>query len=724
MAQPIQAGTMAAITEADVTDYQRYIHEIEAYESESEKWEERGKKIIRRFKDERNARNKLGARFNMLWSNVQTLAPAIYNAPPKPNIERRFHDDDDAGRIASDVLERACTYFLSDEDFDSSFKQSVQDRLLPGRGTVWVRYVPHFKYAQVTGEQEVGDDGVEITDDADESPTTQELDYEEIELDYVNWQNFGHNVAPVWADVYLVWRKAFLTRKQLIARFGKEIGSKVPLDYEPRKLDGAKMKEAKNKATIYELWNSEDKEAVWLSKHHPILLDQRPDPLGLKDFFPCPKPIYATLATDSLIPVPDYLEYQDQANELDELTARISSITKSVKVAGVFDSSAQGLQRLLSEGVENTLIPVEKWAMFAEKGGMQGIMQLLPMKEIVETLLALYEAREHVKKDLYEITGIADIIRGQSNPSETATAQNIKSQFATLRLDTSQKDVARFTRDAVRIVAEIIAEHFSLDTIKNISGVKLLTNMEKQQIQMQQQMAQQQPPQPGAPPPPPIDEKTQKLLAEPSWEDVEALIKNQQIRCYKIDIETDSTIKADQDADRQATMEFLTAAGGFIKEAAQIQMPQMQPLLMEMLMMGIRHTKAGREIEGEFEMVMDKLREAADAPPPPQPQEPQDNSLQVKQIETQAEMQKTQATLQDNEKERQLKIALAQMDQQQRDKELMAEAAMQQQKLEAEAVLEEKRTQAAKFDKIFGQTPQDQPMAKSTIRYDQMGNRA
>lgn len=717
MAQPIQAGAMADLADAEVTDYQRYIHEIEAYENEAEKWEERGKKIIKRYKDERNARNKLGARYNMLWSNVQTLQPAIYNSPPKPNIERRFHDDDDAGRIASDILERCCSYFLSDEDFDSSFKQSVQDRLLPGRGTVWVRYVPHFKDSTVAGEKEVQNDGVEITNEADEMAPPQELDYEEIELDYVNWQNFGHNVAPVWADVYLVWRKAFLTRKQLIERFGKEIGSKIPLDYEPRKLDGSKMKEAKNKATIYELWNMEDKEAAWLSKHHPTLLDQRDDPLGLKEFFPCPKPIYATLATDSLIPVPDYLEYQDQANELDELTARISSIAKSVKVAGVYDSSAQALSRLLAEGVENTLIPVEKWALFAEKGGMDGAFQLLPMKEIVETLLALYEAREHVKKDLYEITGIADIIRGQSNPSETATAQNIKSQFATLRLDTSQKDVARFTRDTVRIVAEIVAEHFSLDTIKNISGMKLLTNMEKQQIQLQQQMVQ-----PGMPPPP-IDEKTKELLSQPSWEDIESLIKNQEIRCYKIDIETDSTIKADQDAERQATNEFITAAGGFIKEAMQAP-PVLQPLLAEMLMLGVRHTKAAREIESEFEIVMDKLRQAAEAPPPPPPQEPADNSLQVKQIETQADMQKTAAQLQDNEKERQLKIALAQLDVQQRDKELMAEAALQQQKLEAEAILEEKRTQAAKMEKIFGAEPQDSPMPKSTVRYDRMGNRA
>ncbi len=107
-----------------------------------------------------------------------------------------------------------------------------------------------------------------------------------------------------------------------------------------------------------------------------------------------------------------------------------------------------------------------------------------------------------MKQDLYEITGISDIVRGQTSASETATAQQIKGQFATLRLDNNQKDVARFSKDLVVIMTEVIAKHFSLDTIKQVSGVKLMTAEEKQLVEAQQQQAMMMAQQTQQPPPP------------------------------------------------------------------------------------------------------------------------------------------------------------------------------------------------------------------------------
>ena len=50
------------------------------------------------------------------------------------------------------------------------------------------------------------------------------------------------------------------------------------------------------------------------------LIDERDDPLGVEGFFPCPKPLYATTTSDTLVPVPDFVLYQDQAMELDILS--------------------------------------------------------------------------------------------------------------------------------------------------------------------------------------------------------------------------------------------------------------------------------------------------------------------------------------------------------------------------------------------------------------------
>jgi hypothetical protein len=75
----------------------------------------------------------------------------------------------------------------------------------------------------------------------------------------------------------------------------------------------------------------------------------------------------------------------------------------------------------LTEGENNALIPVDKWMAFSEKGGLKGSIDLLPLDTLSNALLQCYRAREEIKAQIYEITGISDIIRGASRASETAT---------------------------------------------------------------------------------------------------------------------------------------------------------------------------------------------------------------------------------------------------------------------------------------------------------------
>lgn len=686
------------LTDKDLLD--RYKMEIQLYDKEYKTWEKRASKIVKRYKDERAETQTNPTRFNILYSNVQTLFPAAYGNDPKPAIQRRFKDDDVLGRVTSDVLER-CTSFQVNQKFSETIRHCLQDRLLPGRGTSWVRYEPHFRDVHLPGQETDG----ELTDVvyAPEEQTTQEVYYEEVCHDYVFWKDFFHNVARIWDEVYVGGRKVYLTKQELIDRFGKKKAALCPMDYSPRGLSEEKKNEVMKKSTIYECWDKTKKKAYWLHKEVDEFLDAKDDPLGLPDFFPFPKPLLGIITNDSLVPVPDYVEYQDQAMELDELTSRISQITKSIKIVGVYDASAAGVERMLNEGVENRLIAVESWAVFGEKGGLQGAMQLMPVKELMEVLLGLYEAREKVKNDLYEITGIADIIRGASKASETATAQNIKSQFATLRLDSIQHSVARFAKDMVVNTALIIAKHFSLDTIKQISGVQLMTMQEKQQFQMQQQQAQaaqqqwqmiaqhaqatgQQPP-PHPPASPPIDDKTQELLDDPTWEEVYTLLQDQPHLTFKIDIETDSTIKADEQQDQQARMEFLTAAGGFMQQSAEVamQQPELMPLMVQMLLFGVRGFKVGKSIEGAFRTILQKVEKQASQP---QPQKPDPEMEKIK-----AQQQSDQMRVQADQQADQAKMAA---DQQATATKLQSDKEIAAAKLQGDLMIEQMRIAADK----------------------------
>jgi hypothetical protein len=680
----------------------KWIPIIKAYENDAEKWVKRSKKIIKRYKDERDSGSEKAARFNVLWSNIETLKPALYAQTPKPEVERRFKDADPVGRVAADVLERCLSYSLNNYSFGSVMRQSVLDYMLVGRGSSWVRYEPHMRSVP---DDSVQDDGVQVTDDAEIEPL-EEVYYEEALPDYVHWEDFGHTIGRVWEEVSAVWRKVYLTRKQLVKRFGKEKGGEVSLDWTPKELSDQKIDESTKKATIYEIWDRDTKTVIWLSKNHPEVLDVRDDPLKLDKFFPCPKPIHATLGNDSLIPVPDFIQYQDQAGEMDELTGRITSITKAIKVVGVYDASAEGLNRILSEGAENELIPVDQWAVHAEKGGLKGVMELLPIIEIAQTLLHLYEARDKVKSDLYEITGMSDIIRGATNANETATAQKIKSNFVTLRLSEKQKEIQRYARNVIEIMGQVIAGHFSIQTIKDISGVNLLMEAEKQQIQQQQQMMQmqQQQTQPGMQPPqmPPIDPTKLKLLTEPSWEQVDALLKDNAARCFRIDIETDSTIAADESQQKQDRMELLNAVSGYVEKMGQSP-PGLQPALGELLLYGVRGFKVGKNIESILETLIEQMTEAAKQPPsPPQPDPTKMAEIQARQQSDQANMQASQ----------QADAQKMQMAAQQKQAEMQQSAQMEQMRMAGEQQMEQFKAHLA--------TQQQQSESRATAQLEQM----
>lgn len=646
-----------------------WVNVITQYETTSKSWHTRARKIIKRYKDERGPADPT-VRFNVLWSNVETLKPFLFAQVPNPEVERRFKDDDPVGRVSSDVLERALTFFMHDKPFGSTMRQAVLDYLLPGRGTVWVRYVPHLQEIEGT----VAEEGVQLTDDNDEQEVPEEVVYEEVVPDYVHFEDFGHTPGRTWEEVTGVWRRVFLTREQMQARFGRDIAMAVPLDYTPQEYKRAdNVTDDMKKAIVYEIWDSLTKRAIWISKSHPEPLGVLDDPLKLDKFFPCPRPIYATLANDSLIPVPDYIQYQDQAIELDQLTARIESLTRSLKIAGVYDASIQGLERVLVEGVEAKLIPVQNWAAFAEKGGLQGGMSFLPIKEIATVLMQLYEARDKVKQDLYEITGMSDIIRGSTAPQETATAQNIKSHFATMRLDERQREVQRFARNVVGLMGSIIAGHFDQKTLQRVTGVKLLTNEEKsliQQAQANPQLAASIPP------------DQMKLMQEPSWDDVMALLRDNAERQFRIDIETDSTIAQDDAAEQQAMVQFMQTFGQMLDQGMQIV--QQQPILAEVVGESLkslaRRFKAGRSLEAAIDQAIDKLVAKANQP---QPDQPNPDAMKVQQdgqikhaklqMDAQAGQQKLAMEAQDRDKQRQADLQMEQIKQQAEDRRHAAE---------------------------------------------------
>lgn len=602
----------------------KWLDEIEVTRQKLHDWYAKGAKVIERYKDQRPATAVpayVSHRMNVLWSNVETLMPAMYARTPQPSVQRRNKDKDPAGRWASIVLERALSFTLGTHDFDLQMRESCKDYLLPGRGQIWIRYEPTFEKDPESGEDVVS--------------------WETTKAEYLHWRDFLTNQARSWNEVYWVARRGYYTRAEGRKRFG-DIFDKVELDHRPEdKNDGQKPYGTQNfrKGTVWEIWDKSERKVLFIAKG----LKERPlqviDP-GVKfdGFFPCPRPLTTTTATDSIIPVPDFCEYQDQADEIDLMTQKIAQLTRALKVAGVYDGNCKAdLTTLLQDSDNNTLIPVENWSKWAEQGGVGGSMSFLPLNQVVEALAACYTARDQAKQALYEITGIGDIIRGASDPRETLGAQQIKSQWGGVRIRDRQKEIQRFARDGMRLMGEVIAEHFSLETLKEMTGVKLLTAQEKQMVQMVQQAeAQQQaamqaqvaPPQPGQPPqqhpaPPPsrIPPQTLELMQEPSWDEVIALLRNDKLRGFQIDIETDSTIQPDEAAEKQSSVELMGAITQFFTGVGPImeRAPQTAPMFGELLMSTLRTFRAAATLETIIEETMANVAKSLAQPKPPNP---------------------------------------------------------------------------------------------------------
>ncbi len=93
-----------------MSQVQQWNNAIAKYEKDFKKWETRVEKILKRYRDDTHITNNRSARFNILWSNVQTVIPAVFARLPKPDVTRRFKDNDPVGRVAALILERALEF--------------------------------------------------------------------------------------------------------------------------------------------------------------------------------------------------------------------------------------------------------------------------------------------------------------------------------------------------------------------------------------------------------------------------------------------------------------------------------------------------------------------------------------------------------------------------------------------------------------------------------------
>lgn len=541
-----------------------WLEAIELAGKEEKDWHEAAEKTVERYRVTK------GKTFNILYANTQTTVPALYNSEPIVDIRRRFGEDDPVGKAVSMVLERALTIQAEMYDFDAAMKAAVKDRQLAGRGVTRIR----------VGMGQSGSKNVQA--------------------EAVIWSDFRRGPAKRWADVPWIAFRHKMTRDDLVKQ-NPEIGPLVELDAvlsEVGRKDKSEISDQMKRATVWEIWCREDREVYLIAesfKDGPLAVIE--DPYKLREFYPVPRPLYAVETTDSLIPVCEFTIWKPLADEVDTLTARIASIVKVMKWRGLYHGAFAELVSRLKDLDDGELAAAEDSARAMSEGGIDKAIWMMPVADAAVLVEKLYAARQQAQQQVYELTGVADILRGSTQASETATAQQIKAQWGSLRLQEAQRDVQRYARDLYRLKADAMCEVFEPAELSAMTGMQL----------------------------PP--------------EAVQLLKGGDVLREFVIEIETDSTIRADLTRAQENIGTFIQGFGQFVQAVGPAVQAGMMPgpIAVKLLTAFSAPFKLGRQAEAALDEWQRMLEQQAAQPPQPPPPDPKAEAAKVK---AQADVQK------------------------------------------------------------------------------------
>lgn len=665
-------------------EVRHWLGEIAGARQREKDFRKNGKEVVEIYSGERCE----STPFNILYSNTETLLPALFSQAPRPVVQRRFKDEDPIGKAASLAGQRMLE-FLCDtnvegyETFEESMTCATLDALLPGRGNVSIKY------------------DAEVLEPADGSDAVPVVEWETVCTDSRAWDKMYFGYARKWSKVPWIAYEEYLDEGEAERLFGKEVAAKINYtegeegDDEPDERgtgtggrdEAEKERGSRKTALVYQIWDrAGGKKIRYISPaYNDGYLDVKEDPLGISGFFNCPRPLQFLKKSNDLLPVALYKLYENQAKELNRITTRIQKIVQALKVRGVYDGSlGEEIEKVLKED-DNGLVPTDKGSSLAAEGGLDKAIWLMPLEKLIVVLQQLFAAREQAKRVIYEITGVSDILRGASVASETLGAQKIKESWGTMRLKRLQKEVQRYARDTLRIMLEVAASKLSARTWAQATGLPFITAEQKQQAQMivsaSQEMGQEPDPQALA------------ILQAPGWDDVLALLKDNIQRSYHVDIETNSTIDAEATEDQKNIAEVMNAIAQFLNGIGPMVEKGVMPfeVAQTMLLTIVRRFRFGVDVEDQIK--------AMKAPPPQD-----DGDKQAQQAEMQMRQQEGELKL----KEGQLKLEVEKM---------KAQNEQQRMAMEQEAMREE---HALKLAEMRAKAQLNEIITASKIKVAQM----
>lgn len=560
--------------------------------------------------------------YDLFWASMEIMKPAIYARPPKPVVSPQFKDRRALQNTTAELLERSVSSAFDRTTLDEGMICARDDLIFYNRGQLWLTY------------------------ETDEKGGGQRVCVEHIDR-----KDFLHPPGRKWSDLPWVARRAWMTHEQLEKRFKSKSQDAYERATLAPTIDNTddSYSERSKKAGVWEVWHKADNKVYWVAEGVDVMLDADEPHLKLRGFFPCPRPAYGTLKPRSLKPIPDYVRYAGHFSKINSLTQRIYALLDMIRMKGLIPAGGDvgdAVEQLIKDDSNaSMIIPVAGAALSV--GGK--LVEWLPLDMIATAIQGLIEARRELFSDYDRLSGISDIMRGETDATETLGAQQLKSQYGSVRVREKVDELQRLARDVTQIAAEIMAEEFSKETLLDMSQMEIPTKAEiekkikeiekeakdelrelgekakeavqqapQQDPQQMQQMAQQGQQQ--------LQQAQQQIIAKYApmlkeaseqvpIEDVMKLLRDGKARGFAFEIETDSTVLTDEMQEKASRNEFLTtfstASQGLMGLAA--MGPSAAKLAGEIMKFSLQPYRVGRTLNSVIDEFIDSAPQMAAA---------------------------------------------------------------------------------------------------------------
>lgn len=590
-------------------------------------------------------RNKPKRGYNIYAESSWTLEPALYSQAPKIIGKRKFGIEDEVALTMSLIVERLGQHLVDEGNFNDGMFGARGDFMHASKATTQVIYERDTEDYRKPLTQDSLDQNIYYGPEG--KPHDGEV-LSEGESYFANEKRVIEStqkiyLAPVLFDEILhtphakteseITEKAYkfcipydeAEKKFNTGPDGKSLGRSLPYstakDYQSKNGDDEDNTNPGRQLEGWECYCLKTKHVYWVCEafKSDFLTKPQLDPDGLKGFFPSPPFIIRNKRRKSLYPTPTFVYLEATANLLHKANERVFKLWDAVRPRALVYGASQEVIDALNRLDDLQFIRVSDIDDILQKGGLKGMMEWVPVQELVQAIAEAINLEEHFKNRFNEGFGLPDILRGVSDPAQTATAQEIQSDAGHDRFKGDKKQIIDLARNSAEMMLDLALKVYSPEKIAKICGHEY---MERGTPEVPAQPPSEQNPQ-GVP----------AVPAKPSHYELfyPALqrLQNDEDRLVTIDFETDSTNFRDEQKDiRKAQMISETVANG-LGGIGNAQNPEFVPIALDLLLSTLDAMGGSTKSENMIKKAVAELEKIRNAPKPPPPPDPQEIKNQI-----------------------------------------------------------------------------------------------